>query len=192
MNMTKSHRTLAALAALLLFQAPTARATWVTAESTNINVETRWILIESSNISVDTRDWVYLTINAPHGSVPGAGQYLPNTTVELTPTADAGYLFGEWTGDATGSSSPLTVLLNTNKTIGATFAQDSRDPDGDGLNNYQEIVVYGSNPNVKDTDLDGFEDGYEVNSGYSPTNPASTPETSIRTPYLCEVKVIPS
>jgi len=84
MNMTKSHRTLAALAALLLFQAPTARATWVTAESTNINVETRWILIESDNINVDTRDGVHLTINAPHGSVPGAGQYDQGTTVELT------------------------------------------------------------------------------------------------------------
>jgi hypothetical protein len=112
-----------------------------------------------------------------HGSVSGAGQYALNTTVELTATADPGYLFSEWTGDATGSSNPLSILLNSNKTIGATFEQDLGDSDTDGLTNYQELAVYHTNPNLKDSDGDGFHDGYEVEHGYSPTNPASKPDT---------------
>ncbi|MCX6868866.1 MAG: hypothetical protein NTV46_22220 [Verrucomicrobia bacterium] len=180
MNTTKFHRTLAALAALLILPAPLARATWVTAESSNTNVETRWILIESSNILVDTRDYVYLTVNALHGTVlPPERQFVPNTTVELTPTPDLGYLFSKWTGDATGNANPLSLLMDSSKTINAIFVQDSRDPDNDNLTNYQEIVVYGSNPALWDTDGDGFPDGYEVYSGFSPTSPTSTPETSL-------------
>ncbi|MCX6877846.1 MAG: SUMF1/EgtB/PvdO family nonheme iron enzyme [Verrucomicrobia bacterium] len=136
------------------------------------------VTADSPNIAVNTKDPI-LTIIALHGTVPGAGQYEMNTTVELTPTPDLGYLFSKWTGDATGSGIPLSVLLDSAKTINAIFVQDSRDPDGDGLTNYQELVVYHSNPNVADTDEDGFSDGYEVNSGYSPTDPNSTPETSL-------------
>jgi large repetitive protein len=36
------------------------------------------------------------------------------------------------------------------------------DPDGDGLNNKQELVDYGTNPNLADTDSDGILDGEEV------------------------------
>jgi hypothetical protein len=180
MNTPQSTRTFAALAAAIFVQAPAARATWVTAESSNISVETRWVLAESSNIRVDTRDWAYLTITAPHGAVlPLDRQFLPNITVELTATPDPGYLFSEWSGDASGTDNPLSLLLDTNKTLGATFDPDSGDDDSDGLTNYQEIVVYGSKPDVKDSDGDGFPDGYEVSSGYSPTNPDSTPETQM-------------
>lgn len=180
MNLRQFHQLSAVIATVWLLPAPAAHATWVTAESPDINVETRWILIESSNILVDTRDYVYLTVNALHGTVlPPERQFVPNTTVELTPTPDLGYLFSKWTGDATGNANPLSVLMDFNKTLNAIFVQDSRDPDGDDLTNYQEIVVYGSNPALWDTDGDGFPDGYEVNSGFSPTDPTSTPETSL-------------
>ena len=65
MNLPKSHRTLASLAVLLLFHAPPARATWATAESSNINVVTRWVLVESSNIGVETHDWFSLSAASP-------------------------------------------------------------------------------------------------------------------------------
>ncbi|MES2475285.1 MAG: putative Ig domain-containing protein [Verrucomicrobiota bacterium] len=39
---------------------------------------------------------------------------------------------------------------------------DTRDFDGDGLNNYQEVVVYKTNPNKADTDGDKLTDGDEV------------------------------
>jgi len=71
-----------------------------------------------------------------------------NTTCQITATPDPGYLFSEWTGDASGNANPLSVLMDANKSLGATFVQDTRDSDGDGLTNYQEVVVYHTNPNV--------------------------------------------
>ena len=59
--------------------------------------------------------------------------------------------------------------MNSNKIVTANFTQDGRDSDGDGLTNYQEIVIYGTNPNQKDTNSDGVEDGKAVALGYNPT-----------------------
>ena len=86
----------------------------------------------------------------------------------LTATPKSGYLFGAWTGDASGSANPTTVLMDADKTIGATFVQDSRDPDSDGLSNYQEIIVRLTNPDMADTDSDGVNDGEEVTDGTNP------------------------
>ncbi|MDH4329934.1 MAG: thrombospondin type 3 repeat-containing protein [Candidatus Moranbacteria bacterium] len=45
------------------------------------------------------------------------------------------------------------------------------DFDQDGLSNDEE-VVYGTDPNNKDSDGDGYSDGTEVQSGYDPLKPA--------------------
>lgn len=42
------------------------------------------------------------------------------------------------------------------------------DTDEDGLNDYQEMMVYHTNPAVKDTDSDGMEDNDEVNEKTDP------------------------
>ena len=57
------------------------------------------------------------------------------------------------------------------------------DTDGDLLTDGEEVNTYHTNPNIKDTDGDGFDDGFEVATGFSPTDPASTPDaqSSIRT-----------
>ena len=110
-----------------------------------------------------------------HGTVSGAGQYNPNTTAPLTATPDPGYVFSKWTGDATGKANPLSIVMDSDKTIIAVFGPDGRDPDGDGLTNYQEIVVYGTDPNLADTDGDGVLDGYEVQTGHSPLDPLDAP-----------------
>ena len=59
--------------------------------------------------------------------------------------------------------------MNSDKTISANFGQDTGDNDSDGLSNYQETVTYETNPNQKDTNTDGIEDGQAVTLGYSPT-----------------------
>ncbi|MBD3189986.1 MAG: hypothetical protein GF308_05060 [Candidatus Heimdallarchaeota archaeon] len=47
---------------------------------------------------------------------------------------------------------------------------DRADHDGDGLNDYEEIVIYGTDPIAFDSDFDGLEDGEEVNKwGTDPT-----------------------
>ncbi len=47
------------------------------------------------------------------------------------------------------------------------------DYEGDGLDDYQEVMVWGTNPVLFDTDKDGYMDGVEVYGIYAPTNPAA-------------------
>ncbi|MDO7852484.1 InlB B-repeat-containing protein [Hymenobacter convexus] len=52
---------------------------------------------------------------------PNATNYLSGSSVTLTATPAAGFQFGGWSGAATGTTNPLTVLMTANKTITATF-----------------------------------------------------------------------
>lgn len=56
----------------------------------------------------------------------------------------------------------------------ATASDASKDTDGDGLTDQQEIFL-GTDPLKKDTDGDGYADGLEVAFGYSPTSTSSVP-----------------
>ena len=47
------------------------------------------------------------------------------------------------------------------------------DYEGDGLDDYQEVIVWGTNPTIFDTDKDGYMDGEEVNGIEALTNPAA-------------------
>lgn len=51
----------------------------------------------------------------------GEGQYLRggNATVQATP--DPGFLFNGWTGDADGNDNPLSLFMDSDKVVGATF-----------------------------------------------------------------------
>lgn len=50
------------------------------------------------------------------------------------------------------------------------------DDDGDELNNQQEFF-YGTNPNLPDTDGDGYTDAQEVRNGYDPLGPGKMSES---------------
>jgi len=50
------------------------------------------------------------------------------------------------------------------------------DADGDGLTYEQETTIHGTDPDYWDSDGDGFGDGYEVQLGFDPTLPGSSPE----------------
>jgi uncharacterized repeat protein (TIGR02543 family) len=66
-----------------------------------------------------------LTVGGIDGSVtksPDQATYNYGDSVDLTAVPDTGYHFVEWTGDATGSVNPLTVIMDGNKSITATFA----------------------------------------------------------------------
>jgi len=65
-----------------------------------------------------------LTINRAGtgaGTVRGSGSYSLGTTQEITATAGTGSTFTAWSGDCAGTTSPLDVLINGNKTCTATF-----------------------------------------------------------------------
>ena len=66
-----------------------------------------------------------LTINPTTGGTvtknPDRASYDSGTTVQLTATANPGFTFTSWAGDASGSTNPLNVLMNANKNIIANF-----------------------------------------------------------------------
>jgi uncharacterized repeat protein (TIGR02543 family) len=55
------------------------------------------------------------------GSTTGSGAYNAGTNVVVTAKANPGYNFTSWSGDASGSTNPLTVNMNGNKQITANF-----------------------------------------------------------------------
>ena len=108
---------------------------------------------------------------AAHGTITGnTSPYLSAATATLTATPAPGYLFTGWAGDATGTTNPFSVLMDSDKTITATFTPDTNDTDADGLTNYQEIVEYGTDPTKQDTDNDGVKDSTDA----LPLDPAET------------------
>ena len=81
----------------------------------------------------------YITVTAPiqysltvnivgSGSVtldPAGGTYNAGTEVKLTPVPDTGWAFNGWSGDLSGYSNPATIVMDTDKTITATFNEDN-------------------------------------------------------------------
>ena len=65
-----------------------------------------------------------LNVTAVNGTVtktPNQPTYNHGTTAVLTATPNAGYVFTSWSGDASGTTNPLTVTMNGNKNITANF-----------------------------------------------------------------------
>ena len=90
----------------------------------------------TANFSLATGGFT-LNVVANNGSVmknPDLVSYDNGAMVELTATPNAGYVFTSWSGDATGSVSPLTVTMNSNKNITANFTADEIPPSTAGVN----------------------------------------------------------
>ena len=129
------------------------------------------------NAARDYPTRVLAVSNAAHGTIIGGGIYRLGAVAILTASPAPGYVFTSWSGDAANLTNPLALVMDGDHTVGAVFSQDQRDLDADGLNNYREIVVHGTDPNDSDTDGDGFADGFEVSEGSDPTSPGSIPAT---------------
>ncbi len=98
----------------------------------------------------------------------GMKNYSDGASTSILASAISGYLFDSWSGNIASSSNPLNLTMHSNITVTANFAQDSTDPDNDGLSNYEEAVVHGSNPLLPDTSGDGILDGEAVDAGANP------------------------
>ena len=57
---------------------------------------------------------------------PDATSYAPGAVVTLTATPVAGYVFTGWSGALTGTENPVTVEMDANKTLTASFASNSK------------------------------------------------------------------
>lgn len=56
---------------------------------------------------------------------PSEGSFLAGETVSIKATPSAEYLFEGWSGDAVGSSNPLSVVMDSDKSIVANFIKKS-------------------------------------------------------------------
>ncbi|UII31811.1 carbohydrate-binding protein [Fulvivirga ulvae] len=66
------------------------------------------------------------------GSVSGAGTYDEGTTATVTATPAQGWSFSNWTGDASGSNTTVSIVMNSDKSVTAVFTQNVPPPTGDG------------------------------------------------------------
>lgn len=115
---------------------------------------------------------VALSVTPPgSGTVSGAGVYDPGQQVPISATPAPGYVFVSWDGSfAAQTTASFTYTANASATASATFGEDTADTDGDGLTNFEEIVLYHTLANNADTDGDKIPDGAEINTtGTSPT-----------------------
>ncbi len=67
-----------------------------------------------------------LTVNSSHGTVtlnPSGGVYTAGTSVQLTANEESGYEFSSWYGDLSGSDNPKTIVMDSDKTVTAIFAE---------------------------------------------------------------------
>ena len=91
-----------------------------------------------------------LNVTAVNGTVvknPDQPTYNTGVSVQLTATANSGYTFTSWSGDATGSVNPLTVVMNSNKNITANFTLNAPVGPGDvvlgGAGNFEILTMSG-------------------------------------------------
>jgi len=73
------------------------------------------------------------------------------SNVSIFATPQPGYSFVSWSGDVQSANNPVLIQMNANKAVTANFGPDNSDSDGDGLSNYQEILIFHTNPNISET-----------------------------------------
>lgn len=65
----------------------------------------------------------------------------------------------------------ILLIILTTFPYSSAKANNLPDRDLDGISDYDEINIYGTNPDNRDTDGDSFSDWEELNNGFSPHNP---------------------
>lgn len=108
--------------------------TTTTAGSTTTTTSTSTTTTSSTTTSSTTTTTLAATVNLTTSVSPAAGGTVtrnPNqsafnvgSSAQLTAVAAGGYTFTGWSGDATGNTNPLTVVMNADKTIVAVFSAD--------------------------------------------------------------------
>jgi uncharacterized repeat protein (TIGR02543 family) len=67
---------------------------------------------------------------------PDQATYDPGTPVELTAVPDDGWDFSGWSGDASGTDNPVTVTMNSNLNVTATFVEAQWSLQLNGMDQY--------------------------------------------------------
>ncbi|MBL8728038.1 MAG: DUF4082 domain-containing protein [Planctomycetes bacterium] len=111
-----------------------------------------------ADVVFDTSSFALTVTTSGSGNVarnPDQATFYPGSSVELTATPDAGYSFSGWSGDATGMVNPLTVVMDADKTITATFTAIP-------ILRTLTVTASGGGSVTKDPDLANYVDGSSV------------------------------
>jgi uncharacterized repeat protein (TIGR02543 family) len=76
----------------------------------------------TATVAVQAAFFVLSVAAGPGGSASGGGSYPPNSQATAVAAPNPGNAFAGWTGDATGASPTLTVLMSGNMSVTANFA----------------------------------------------------------------------
>jgi hypothetical protein len=96
--------------------------------SGSVNPATLAITGNMSVTATFTQNVYTLTVNVVGSGIVNlnnSGPYNYGDTVQLTAVPTIGWSFQSWSGDLLGSANPTTILLNGNKTVTATFTQNT-------------------------------------------------------------------
>jgi len=74
-----------------------------------------------ANFAINTYTITTTAVNGTVAASPNQTAYNYGTIVDLTATANVGFAFTSWSGDATGSANPLKLTMTSNKNITANF-----------------------------------------------------------------------
>lgn len=113
---------------------------------------------------------------------PNQTLYDSATTVQVTATPATGYTFTSWNGDATGSTNPLSVLMNANKNITANFTVDVPPALPVPLGTAANFGAFGGNAGVTNQGINTI-----INNGGIGTTAASTLITGFHDGLTAEV-----
>ncbi len=122
---------------------------------------------------------------------------IKRTQKKLTQEERVGFLIIAITGGITLILGSLFIVRNVNKPFDLSYEgplflttaqeraieaeeQKTKDTDGDGITDYDELYVYRTSPYLSDTDGDGFLDNEELASGNDPTISSTNPELNIQ------------
>ncbi|MBN2807183.1 MAG: Ig-like domain-containing protein, partial [Prolixibacteraceae bacterium] len=75
-----------------------------------------------ANFTINTYTLTVTAVNGTVTKVPNQTSFSYGTSVLLTAVPNAGYAFTGWSGDATGTSNSVTLIMNANKNVTANFA----------------------------------------------------------------------
>ncbi|RLL87082.1 InlB B-repeat-containing protein [Mesotoga sp. BH458_6_3_2_1] len=81
---------------------------------------------ESVDITMVKKTYTLSVSTVGQGTVtknPDKATYTHGEVVQLTANPDSGWNFDSWSGDLTGSTNPVNIIMNENKTVTANFSE---------------------------------------------------------------------
>ena len=122
-------------------------STWQTTTVTNINISggsNKILKLENVNndydfnwiefVNTSSQNYTLTTSVVGSGSItPVSGAYTADTVLSLNAIPGTGYEFDSWSGDVNGNSNPVSLTMNSNKSVTATFVEEGSTPSGESV-----------------------------------------------------------